>query len=132
MPIWGAVVLALGVALLTQLCTFVIQERRLNREEQRRETEIASDRKENLDHREHLRLESQAHRMHEKEQKRREEWIKSVRWAADHVASGSDLNVLIGVRTLDALDNEPDLTVEEQAMIDAILSVVASDLEDTI
>lgn len=106
MPVWGAVSLAIVVALITQIGTLVIQNIRLSREDAK----------------------VGAQREHESREHRREEWHRNLRWAADHIAEESETHIVIGVRTLDVLDDEPGLTREEQAMIDAILKGITVDL----
>lgn len=95
MPVWGAVVLAVAVAIITQLGGLLVQHIRLAREDRK------------------------AHR---------EEWHRNLRWAADHIAKDTEADVVIGVRALDALDDAPDLSRQDQEMIDAILDGITSDL----
>lgn len=95
MPVWGAVVLAVAVATITQIGALTIQHLRLNRE----------DRKSS-----------------------REEWYRNLRWAADHIAKDTESDVVIGVRALDALDDDPGLNMADQSMIDAILKGITEDL----
>lgn len=98
MPIWGAVVLAIVVALVPQVGGYLLQRARLRaesaREEQRRNEERAA------------------------------EWHRNVRWAAEQIIAGTEQGRLTGVEMLDVLDDADFVTDHELALIDAILLTV--------
>ncbi|WP_295624112.1 hypothetical protein [uncultured Corynebacterium sp.] len=98
MPVWGAVVLSIVVALVPQIAAFFMQRSRLEAEAER--------------------LRSQ------RDEDRAAEWHRNVRWAAEQIIAGSDRGRLTGVEMLDALDDAEFVTDLDRAMIDAILLTV--------
>lgn len=113
MPVWGAVVLAIVVALLPQIAAFALQRDRLKKDAELQEARLAADAE-----KERLR----------RDEDRAEEWHRNVRWAAEQIIAGTEQGRVTGVEMLDVLDDAEFVTDHEFALIDAILlSVIGMD-----
>jgi len=112
MPVWGAVVLAVVVALLPQIAAFVLQRSRLAAEAALQKERMAADAERERQNR---------------DEDRAEEWHRNVRWAAEQIIAGTRQGRVTGVEMLDVLDDAEFVTDHELALIDAILlSVIES------
>ena len=111
MPVWGAVALAIVVALLPQIAAFVLQRSRLSAEAALKKERMAAD----------------AERERQNRDEDREEWHLNVRWAAEQIIAGTEQG-RVTVEMLDVLDDAEFVTDHELALIDAILlSVIGSE-----
>lgn len=113
MPVWGAVALAIVVALLPQIAAFVLQRSRLSAEAALQKQRMAADAERERQNR---------------DEDRAEEWHRNVRWAAEQIIAGTEQGRVTGVEMLDVLDDAEFVTDHELALIDAILlSVIGSE-----